>query len=102
MVTVIIAYSRQKGKGIMITKTLTSAETQALFNKYAFLISRSDAIPCSAAERLLSKEAIAFASKAGEDWNLYGLGDGKPSIRYLTYRGFEKAVTYNNIILAAE
>ena len=86
----------------MITKTLTSAEAQALFNKYAFLISRGDVIPCADAERLLGKEAVAFANKAGEDWNLYSLGDGKPSMRYLTYRGFEKAVTYNNIIIATE
>lgn len=102
MVTVIIAYSRQEGNGIMITKTLTSAEAQALFNKHAFLINGRDVIPCADAERLLGKEAVAYADKAGADRNLYSLGDGKLSMRFLTYKGFVKAVTYHNIIIATE
>lgn len=86
----------------MITKVLTRAEAQTLFDKHAFLIGRSDVIPRADAERLLGKEAVAFADKDGEDCNLYSLGDGKPSMRFLTYKGFEKAVTYNNIIIATE
>lgn len=86
----------------MITKILTRAEAQALFNEYAFLIGRRDVIPCADAARLLGKEAVAFADQDGEDRNSYSLGDGKPSMRYLTYNGFEKAVTYNNIIIATE
>lgn len=83
----------------MERRPLKKEDALAIFEREAVLIGSSDVIPVYRAVALLGEEAVAFASKGGEDRNEYWLGSKEKSIAYLYRAGFLKAVTHRNIVL---
>lgn len=84
----------------MIKYTLDKEHASELFKREAVLIENIDVIPRKRAIRYLGKEAVDYANGIGEH-NIYTVR-GAASCDYLYKKGFEKAVTYHNIIILKE
>ena len=82
---------------------LNSAQAEELFKENAVLLGESDCMTCCRAAELLSEEAVEFAAsfetaKPGTHFNLFYVKKGRKSysVKYLTYKGFQEAVSYYN------
>lgn len=86
----------------MLEHTLNKTETAEIFNKESILIGGHDVIPREKAIIYLGEAAVNFANINGVDCNTYSIGKANTNLNYLYKRGFEKAVTYYNIVLLSE
>ena len=77
----------------MLNKTRVSE----LFKRYAVLFGSEDGVPEYQAVNLLGEESVAFAKRRpGVNYNSFGIGDFAET--YLTFKGFQMAATYANIV----
>lgn len=77
-------------------KPLNEQQVKELFYKEAILIGTTDRFPVFRAVELLGEKAVKYGARVpGNDVNVYVI-DGY-DLPYLTYRGFQRAVTYHNI-----
>lgn len=73
-------------------------QVKELFDRECILIGSKDVVPTYKAVKLFGKAAIDFSERLGEGGlhsSFYGIGDY--NLRYLTFKGFQVAATYQNI-----
>lgn len=85
----------------MIEYILNKEQAEKLFKRESVMIGDEDVIPDIRAIRCFGKEAVSFAHGI-RDSNTYGLGKNNISLPYLYKKGFQKAVTYHNIMMLQE
>lgn len=75
-------------------EVLNKAKASALFQQEACLIGNQDMIFEGRAVELFGEKAVDYAHETGTpgaDWNVW-----YPNLRFLTYKGLLKAVSYHN------
>lgn len=78
---------------------LNSIQTKKIFDKYSFLMGSEDVISTIKATDLFGKDAVVYAIRAqAEGIKTITMSEFVSGIRYvyLTYAGFQQAVTYLN------
>lgn len=81
---------------------LSKEQATSIFMKECILIGNHDSITTSKVQRLLGVEACEYVlscKKAGDWWNVFGVGEKRGSLYYLTFQGFMQAVSYHNVCL---
>lgn len=86
----------------MITGTLNKMEASRLFESEAVMVENKDVIPAARAIALFGEEAAAYAHEYGSDKNEYWLGSKDKRLKYFYRSGFNKIVTYHNIMTLRE
>lgn len=78
---------------------LNSEQVKCLFEQEAILIGNSDGAPIYRVAELFGDKAAEFAGKygtAGVYNSRFGVGDF--DLHYLTFRGFQQAASYANVL----
>ncbi len=76
---------------------LNKTRVRELFERYAVLFGVTDGVPEYQAVNLFGEEAVVFAEQqSGGSYNGFGIGDF--TAVYLTFKGFQMAATYANIV----
>lgn len=81
-----------------LTPFLYKADVEKIFQEKAVFIGNQDVIPFDAVVELLGKSASELAKRQG-DYNEYWIRDKEYMLKYFYKKGFEKAVTYHNIMI---
>lgn len=76
---------------------LNKTRVRELFERYAVLFGDADGVPEYQAVNLFGEKAVVFAKRlCREGCGAYGIGDF--TAEYLTFKGFQMAATYANIV----
>ena len=81
---------------------ITKQQTDELFDSLSLMIGGRDVIPMDRAVDATSKEAVfhvvrLYGGCKGSVYSEYGIGDPNPPLWYITRKGFDYAVTYENV-----
>ena len=83
-----------------IRERITENEQWRLWHELSAIIgtTHGGAMPCFRAVQILGHDAVNRAlAIPPHEWNLYGIGDGEESLKYISCRAFIDAVAFHNM-----
>ena len=98
-----VLYLVNKSTSVTIPKRLSLAEVKELFRQEALLFDDEDGVPYSRVSELFGKSALEFAvdfhgpTRTWGQWYI-----NKYNAKYLVWKGFQLAATYQNVNLLKE